>query len=108
MIGHYARTLIWDLSIELVFECFHLSHSFPLAHNNQVGLRLKEASAAAVTHVRHGLERLENPEPWFKTAAWFLQEIQQQLQVAHFLGFIGQDGFQQLTDLLETVRRLMI
>lgn len=108
MSASYTEKVIWDLSVELAFECFSACQNFPMAQQNHVAFRLKESAAAVVANVHSGLKTGGDQQPWFETAIWFMKDLRNQLKVADCLGFMDSDGVLELTDMMDSVRRLMV
>ena len=104
----YTEKVIWDLSVELAFECFSACQNFPRAQENHVAHRLKDAAAAVASNVRSGLKAPGDHRPWFETAMWFMKDLRTQLKIADCLGFMDSDGVMELTDIMDSVRRLMV
>ncbi len=105
-----ALRLIWELAVELAFDCYYNSGSFPNARHNHVGLRLQDSSALMVTHIRRELKSMsQKPRgpACLKLVQCFLDDVALQLQIANGLGFIDAERFRSLNTLALALEKLI-
>ena len=110
MASGYVRRLIWELSVELAFDCFYASSFFPNAKKNHVVFKLKDSMALVVFHIRKELKRKTHdltPMACFELAQRFLDDVELQLQIANGLGFLDGDGFRRLHGQAMALGKLM-
>ena len=105
----YASEMIWELAVELVFDCFFSSLTYPNRTGNPVVVRTRESGSLLLNHIRADLWRLERgvKRPFFEMAQRFLDELDLQLQIAVGLGFLNNDHYQRLIGQVRALESLM-
>ncbi len=103
----YVNHLIWDLAMELTFDCFFVTQVFPASNKNHVARRLKSSSALMTTHVRKSLKQ-EGRHRSFQTALHFLGDVELQIQIAQGLGFLEPSGCHRLRRMAASLQQLMV
>jgi len=102
----YVRHLIWDLAMELTFDCFYAGNTFPVPQKNPIVLRLKSSVILMTTHIENLLANHLTRDS-FQTALHFLGDVELQIQIAMGLGFMEEGKCKQLGGMAASLRKLM-
>ena len=106
----YARRFIWDMAVELAFDCVQVGMNFPNRKNNPILERLNESASLLVSHIRRDLKRMSRygeKESYFETAQHFLSDMELQIQIANGLGFLKKARLHKFQRRISALEKLM-
>lgn len=110
MTAVYAKRVIWDLTVDLAFDCFWWCDRFPNPSVNPVAVRLRAAVAGSMDHVRAAFKNLRQTgaaEDVFATARLCLDDLELQLQIACGMGLLDSRYSQRLERLVQALSLLL-
>ena len=101
---------IWNRVIDLVFDCFFVSHTFPDSQQNWLSRRIRGSSEALIPHIRRDLVHMSMgwlQPPFFEGSRAFLNDVALHLEIAAGLHFIEADAYNLLVQRLGGLKRLL-
>ncbi len=96
--------IVWELAVELVFDCFCACNRFPRAWANPLAIQLKFSAGELLREIR----RLSNSSSHeTRPAVNRLYDLAQLLQASRGLGFLDVTNFTALDREAQALQRLL-
>ena len=87
----YRDLLVWQRSIDLVFDVYKVTDAFPDRERYGLCSQIRRASVSIPSNIAEGKGRITDGEyrQFLGNARGSLCELETQIEIAHRLGFLG-------------------
>jgi four helix bundle protein len=109
VVTHYKELIVWQKAIELVTETYQITGTFPEVERFGLVNQLRRAAVSIPSNIAEGQGRASVGEfkQFLGHARGSLHEVETQLLIACNLGFVAEEGFRRLRELVDEVGRLL-
>lgn len=99
----------WKISVELVTEIYQLTGNYPKDEIFELTNQMRRASISIPSNIAEGAARNSQKEfiQFLYIALGSQQELDTQLLISRNLNFITEDSYNQITDKVQTVGKLL-
>ena len=105
----YKDLIVWQKSIELTTSIYKITESFPKSEMFGITSQMRRASIAIASNIAEGQRRGHKLEyiQFLRIAYGSGAELDTQLLIAHRVGFITDDQYNQTSSLLDEVMKML-
>ncbi len=108
-IRSYRDLKVWQMSIDLVVECYHLTSGFPRDERFSLTQQIRRAVVSVPSNIAEGHGRTHLGEYLYhlSIANGSLMELETQIIIARRLGFLAQQGYNRLLSVTAELGRML-
>lgn len=106
----FRKLLVWQKAHRFVLSVYKCSERFPKSETFGLTSQLRRAAVSIPSNIAEGCVRDSDPEfaRFLKIALGSTSESEYQLLLAHELGYLSNESYQQLNDENQETKRLLI
>ena len=95
----------WGKAVQLAKWIYHYSGTYPFSKDKELVRQIRKATNSVASNIAEGFEREGNKEfiQFLTVAKGSAGEVQTQVCIAHEVGYLGTDEFNQLDELCTEV-----
>lgn len=105
----YKELIVWQKSIQLVTELYSVTEKFPKTEIFGLTSQIRRASVSIPSNIAEGYSRKHKPEyiQFLRIAFGSGAELETQILIAKNLGFLKENSFLKINELLDEVMRML-
>ena len=109
IIKSYKELIVWQKGMKLVKEIFLLTENFPKTEAFGITSQMRRAAISVPSNIPEGYRRGSRKEylQFLKISLGSNAELEAQLSLSRYLGFIDESKFKEIYELNEEVGRLL-
>jgi hypothetical protein len=101
----FDQNAIWHHAVDLAFDCFYITHSFPNKQHNPLGRQVFGAASSLIELIRPGSRWIDDNNP--TRVQNLLGQLARGLVTANGLGFVGDRARSILQKRIHILARLL-
>ncbi len=107
--SHFEKLTVWQKAHELTLRIYKITGAFPKHELFGLSSQMRRASASIGSNIAEGLGRRRDKElmRFLRIANGSCNELEYQLRLAHDLGYIGQEQYQELRKSVDEIGRML-
>ena len=105
----YRKLVVYQKSKELVKRTYKLVERFPSKENFALCSQLRRASVSVTSNIAEGISRfnIKEKKHFIEIAYGSLMEVYAQLDIAHDLGYLNNETFNQVESDVEEISKMI-
>jgi four helix bundle protein len=106
----FKKLMVWEKSHDLTMRVYNLTSQFPREEIYGLTSQIRRASASIPTNIAEGCGRKSSTEfaRFLQIAIGSTSETEYLLFLAHDLKYLGSDQYDQLEDIIISVKKMLI
>ena len=108
-IKSYRDLIVWQKSMSLVTEVYHVSDSFPSSEDFSLTAHVRKTAVSVPSNIAEGFGRGSAIDyvRFLKIARGSVYELQTQLEIAVNLGYLKHDSFENFEQVVNEIERML-
>lgn len=109
MIKNFTELKVWNKAHELVKSVYKLTSKFPVEEKFGLSSQMRRAAVSIASNIVEGFRRYSNKVSvnFYDIADGSLEELKYQLYLSRDLGYISEDGYNEISALTEEVSKML-
>lgn len=105
----YKDLIVWQKSINLVVLIYKVTETFPKSEMYGLTSQIRRAAVAIPSNIAEGQRRGHKPEylQFLRVAYGSGAELETQFIIAHKVGYLLQNDYSHVVDLLDEIMRML-